>query len=118
VKIGVAKLSSQRACACEHAARRLVDDRADVGGEVGRVADAQLLHRTGEHFAHPVGDVGLDEQHAQRRAALSGRVEGRGDDVADDLFGQRRRIGDQRVLAAGFGDQRHQRAFLAGQGGR
>jgi hypothetical protein len=49
----------------EYAARRLVDHRADVGGEVGRVADAQFLHRAGEHFADPVGDVGLDEQHAQ-----------------------------------------------------
>jgi hypothetical protein len=94
----------------EHRAGSPVDHRSDVGFEVGRVADAQFLHGAGEHFADPVGDVGLDEQHAQCRAALAGRVEGRGDDIADDLLGQRRGIGDQRVLTAGLGDQRQQRA--------
>ena len=35
-----------------------------------------------------VGDVVLQAEHAQRRAALAGRIEGRGQHVADDLLGQ------------------------------
>ncbi|TLD45900.1 MAG: hypothetical protein FAZ92_01836 [Accumulibacter sp.] len=99
----------------QHLPCRFVDHRPDVGVQIGRVADAQFLHGASEQFAHPVGDVGLDEQHAQRRAALAGGVESRGDDVANDLFRQRRGIGDQRVLTAGLGDQRQQRAVLRGE---
>src|SRR3546814_1272545 len=46
----------------------------------------------------------------QRRTALPRRLEGAGDGIARDLFGQRGRIDDHRVRAAGFGDQRRDRA--------
>ena len=52
-----------------------------------------------------VGDVVLQVEDAQRRAALAGAVEGRGQHVADDLLGQRGAVDDHRVLAAGLGDQ-------------
>ena len=86
------------------------DHRPDVGGEpVGR-ADVELLHRRLEHLDHAVGDVVLQAQHTQGRAALAGGIEGGGQRVGDHLLGQRRRIDDQRVLAAGFGNQRDRSA--------
>ena len=57
-----------------------VDHRADVGGQAVRVADAQFAPCAPCSISqHPVGDVFLHAQHAQRRAALAGAVEGRGD---------------------------------------
>src|SRR3546814_7616492 len=44
-------------------------------------------------------------QHARGRAALACGGEGRGHHVLDQLLGQGRGVGDQRVLAAGLGDQ-------------
>jgi hypothetical protein len=69
-------------------------------------------------FIRPRRDVALDAEHAQRRAALAGAVERRADDVADHLLGERRRVDDHRVLAAGLGDERHRlpvRAEAAGE---
>jgi hypothetical protein len=66
--------------------RGLVDDRADVGFEQARIADVQRFHRSGDHRHHLVGDVFLDEQDAQRRAALARALEGRGNDVARHLL--------------------------------
>ncbi len=83
-----------------------VDDRADVGGEHPRIAERHLLHRAEEHFGEMGGDVFLNIEAAQRRAPLARRLEGRADHVAHRLFGQRGRIDDHRVEAAGFGDQR------------
>ena len=82
------------------------NDRTDIDLEAIGAADGKLLQRALEHGEDTVGDVFLQAQHAQRRAALAGAVEGRGDDVEDHLFGQRRGIDDHGVLAAGFGDQR------------
>ena len=63
-------------------------------------------HRALQHGERAVGDILLQAEHAQRRAALAGAVEGGGDDVADHLLGERRGIDHQRVLPAGLGDQR------------
>ena len=73
----------------------------------------QLRHGACEHRDDAARDVFLDEQDARRRAALAGAVEGRGEDVAHRLLGQRRGIDDHRVHAAGFGDQRNDRAARA-----
>ena len=54
------------------------------------IADHQLAHGAVEHGEDAVGDVVLHEEHAQRRAALPGAVEGRGEHIGDDLLGQRR----------------------------
>ena len=99
----------------ERGARLLVDHRADIGGKVARVADGQRLHRPADHRQHAVGDIVLDEQHAQRRAALPRALERRSDDVAGDLFGERGRIDDHRILSTGLGDQRKDRAVAVGQ---
>ena len=54
---------------------------------------------------HAVGDVVLQAEDAQSRTALAGRIEGRRQDVDDDLLGERRGIDHHRVEAAGFGDE-------------
>src|SRR5690606_3219367 len=82
------------------------DDRADIDIEAVGAAERQLLERPFQHGERAVCDIVLQAEHPQRRAALAGAVEGRGDDVADDLFGKRGGIDDHAVLAAGFGDQR------------
>ena len=92
-----------------------IDHRADMGGGVGGIAELQFARRARDHLDHAVGDVVLQEQQPQRRAALAGRAERRGDDVVGDLFGQRGGIDDHGVDAAGLGDQRHDRAVLGGQ---
>ena len=88
-------------------ARLGVDDRADVHAHVRRVAQAQFGERAAQHVQHAVGDVLLQAQHAQRRAALAGGVEGGGEHVRHHLLGQRGGVHDHRVLAAGLCDQRH-----------
>ncbi len=101
--------------ALERFAGGLVDDRADIGREQCRVADRQLRHGARQHRQQMIGDVGLDIEQAQRRAALPGALEGGGQHVDDDLLGQCRGIDDHRVLAAGLGDQRHDRTGTPGE---
>ena len=87
------------------------DHRPDVDGELSRCR--RFPARAIAPFSivsDAVGDIVLQAQDAQRRAALPGRIEGRGDDVADDLFGERGGIDHHRVEAAGLGDQRQRRA--------
>ena len=95
-------------------ARLVVDHRADVGRRAapGRRSRAPPS-RPSASSSDAVGDVFLQAEHAQRRAALAGAVEGRGQHVGDDLLGERRGVDDHRVLAAGLGDQRHRRAVGA-----
>ena len=92
-----------------------VDHRSDLNGGIADVADPQFAGSARDHLDHAVGDVVLNEQQAQRRAALAGRAERRGHDVVGDLLGQRGRIDDHRIDAAGFRDQRHDRAVLGGE---
>ena len=47
----------------------------------------------------------LQAQNAQRRAALTRRIEGRGHDIAHGLLGKRRGVHDHRILAAGLRDE-------------
>ena len=89
----------------------LVDDRADIGAQFGRIANAQLLHRRLQHDERAVGNVGLQAQHAQGGAALAGAVEAGNQDVLHHLLGQRRRIDDHGVLPARLGDQARPAAF-------
>ena len=92
-----------------------VDHRADLGRDLARIADVQFARRADQHGEHAVGDVVLQAEQPQRRAALAGGAERRRDDVVDDLFGQRGGIDDHGVDAAGLGDQRHDRAVLCGE---
>ena len=62
-----------------------------------------------------VGDVSLHIREARRRAALASAVEGGGQKIGDDLFGERRGIDKRRVLPAGFGDKRHNRPGPPGE---
>jgi hypothetical protein len=68
-----------------------------------------------QHRQQAVGDVSPHIREARRRAALASAVEGGGQKIGDDLFGERRGIDDHRVLPAGFGDQRHDRPGPLGQ---
>ncbi len=52
-----------------------------------------------------IGDVVLEAEHAQRRAALAGAVERGYERVLHDLLRQRRAVDDHRILATGLGDQ-------------
>ena len=63
----------------ERGFRVLVDDGTDIGRIVEGVADLRLARRAEQHVEHVISDVFLQEQHAQRRAALAGTVEGRGE---------------------------------------
>ena len=62
-----------------------------------------------------VGDVSPHIREARRRAALASAVEGGGQKIGDDLFGERRGIDKRRVLPAGFGDKRHNRPGPPGE---
>ena len=68
----------------------LVDHRADVGRVVERIADVELVAWRRRSMSIVLGDVLLHEQHAQRRAALAGAVEGGAQHIAHHLLGQRR----------------------------
>ncbi len=92
-----------------------IDHRADMGCGIRGIADPEFTRGARDHLDHAVGDVVLKEQQPQRRAALAGRTERRGDDVVGDLFGQRGGIDDHRIDAAGLRDQRHDRAVLGGE---
>ena len=86
--------------------RLVVDDRADVGGEVPGIADAKLVDRAEQHLENPLLDLALDVEDAQRRAPLAGALERGGDDVAHRLLGQRGGVDDHRVQPAGLRDER------------
>ena len=92
-----------------------VDHRPDMRGEVARVADPKFTGGARDHLDHAVGDIVLHQQQPQRRAALAGGAERRGHDVVGDLLGQRGGVHDHRIDAAGFRDQRHDRAVLGRQ---
>src|SRR5437667_2229674 len=93
----------------QRVARGGVDDWADVGVRLGRVAYFQLGERAREELQHARRAAGVDEQDALRRAALAGALKGGDHDVVDDLLGERRGVDDHRVVPAGFGDERHDR---------
>jgi hypothetical protein len=85
--------------------RLRIDDRPDIDRQpVGR-ADRQFPQRAFQHAQRPVGDVLLEAEHAQGRAALAGAIECRHDDVLHHLLRQRAGIDDHGILAAGLGDQ-------------
>ena len=96
--------------AFERRLRLAVDHRADVDAQMLGIAHRAFGHRALQHLDGPLCDVRLHAQHPQRRAALTGAVESRGDDVVDDLLHQRGRVDHHRVLPAGFCDQRHRMA--------
>ena len=73
----------------ERGLRLLVDHRADIGRIVERIADHELARRAEQHVDHAPGHVLLQEQHAQRRAALPGAVEGRCQRIVHHLLRQR-----------------------------
>jgi len=82
-----------------------VDDGADVGGGVGRIAHDLGGERALQALDQGVSGVMRDIEQAQGRAALAGRTEGRQDHVVDDLFLQRRGVDEHAVEAAGLGDE-------------
>ena len=94
-----------------------VDHGADVSGQLGGVAAAQLLHGAVQHGQQPIGAIALHAQQAQGRAALACAVKGRGDNVLYGLLDQGGRIHNHGVLAAGLGHQHHGLAVRAQSGG-
>ncbi len=92
-----------------------VDHRADLDRRVARIAQRQLARRAGDHVEHAVGNILLHAEQTQRRAALTGGAEGRGDDVVGHLLGQRGGVDDHGVDAAGLSDQRRDRPLPGGE---
>ena len=90
-----------------------VNHRADVGVHAVRVAHDPFAHGVLDHVHHALRAVFLQAQQAQCRTALAGGIERRRQHVAHQLLGQRRRVGHQRVLAAGFSNQRNRVALRA-----
>ena len=83
-----------------------VDHGANVSRQRPRVAHGQRVHRAMQHGQDGGGNILLQIQTPQGRAALTGRLEGRGQNIPHHLFGQGGGINDHRVQPAGFGDQR------------
>ncbi len=92
-----------------------IDHRTDMRGGICGIADDEFARRTCDHLDHAVGDVVLNEQQPQRRAALAGGTKRRGHDVVGDLLGQGGGIDDHRIDAAGLRDQWHDRPILGSQ---
>ena len=61
------------------------------------------------------GNIFLQQQQPQRRAALASGLEARHNDIAHNLFGQSGGIDNHRVQTACFGNQRHQGPVVIGQ---
>src|SRR2546421_12186149 len=50
----------------ERLPRRLVDNRAPIGGEQSRIADPELPPRACQHWQQPIGDVVLPKKKTQK----------------------------------------------------
>ena len=83
-----------------------VDDGADVGRRVGRVAEAELVGPLGDALDELAGHVGVDDQPRRRRAALPAGAEGAEDGAVDDEVEVGVGPHDHGVLAAQL--QRHE----------
>ena len=68
----------------------VVDHRTDIGGVIEWIADSELAHGAEQHLQDRLGNVGLEIQHAERRAALPGAIEGGSERIVDHLPGQSR----------------------------
>ena len=79
-----------------------IDDGADIGIELHWIPDAQQSHRAGEQLQRRFGNVLLQAQQPQRRAALAGTLKCRDHRIANRTFQQRARIHDHRVEPAGL----------------
>src|SRR5215213_8733648 len=84
--------------------RALVDDGANIGGAVGRIADDQLFGALGEPLHELVVNRFFDIDAGAGRALLSGIAEGRAGDAFDGLVQVGVAGDDSRVLSAKFGD--------------
>ena len=82
-----------------------VDHRGDIRVDEPRVADDQRIHGAIEHLQQAVARFFLNVKHPQRRAPLARRLEGRDQDIAHGLFGQRRGVHDHGIQAARLCDQ-------------
>ena len=83
-----------------------IDNWPDIGGQTAWVAHPALRHRAAQHGQRVVGDIVLQAEYTQRRAALACAIEGRGHHVNHHLLGERGGVDNHRVHAAGFRDQR------------
>ena len=86
-----------------------------MGGELCRITDLQGFGSALDHADHRIGDILLHTQHAQGRTALPRRTECREHDIITDLFAQSRAVHQHHIDAAGFGNQRHNRALPSRQ---
>ena len=94
-----------------------VDDGTDISGQMPRVAQTKLIHRTKEHCLELLCHILLDVEAAQRRTPLARRLKGRCQHIAHSLFGQGGAVHDHGVQPAGFGNKRCAGGKVFGHGG-
>ena len=92
-----------------------VNHRADVGGQIGRMAQHQLLRRTLNHRDDVVGNAFVHTQQPQRRAALASRAKSALHHRVRHLLGQRGAVDQHGIDAAGLGNQRRDGTVFGGQ---
>ena len=94
-----------RAIVADGLLRLVVDDGADIRCDLPGVADGERFKRALQHRQRLCLHILLHVEHAQRRTALAGALEGGGQDVAHRLLGQRGGIHHHGVQPPGLGDQ-------------
>ena len=93
--------------------RGAVDHRADLGGGVARLAEAQRFDRGDEAIRESGGDVGEDDHPADRGATLTGETEDGGGEIGGGGIEVGAGIDDRGVATAEFGLDRER----SGSGG-
>ena len=94
----------------ERVARVRVDDRADVGRGIGRIADHELVHRAVQTARSRAARCPPARTARAAPSSAGPRCRTpRLQRIDDDLLGERRAVDDHRVLSAGLGDQRNDR---------
>ncbi len=99
-----------------HLFRLRVNNRADIDGDIPRVADFKLAHGAVQHADHLIRHILLHIQNPEGRTTLPRRLEGRRDNIADRLLGQGAGINDHGVEPARLGNQRSLRIRIIGHG--
>ena len=76
-----------------------------------RISKPKLGHRALEHIEDAVRDAVLKAKNAERRAALAGQVESRGERIAHHLLRERGRIHNHGILSTSFSNERDIASF-------
>jgi len=82
-----------------------IDNRADMGFDIARVADMEFAGGSRDHLNSGDPRIVLDAEQPQRRTALTGGAKRGNDHIIGYLFGKSRGVDDHCIDTAGLGDQ-------------